>query len=85
MSDVRVLFNFDLSTVYAKRAPSNRPLRRVTRALIGGDGCLFLYSRCLRRISYEIESILKEICRTECECMNKGPHKPDAISQRNSI
>ena len=26
MSDVRVLFNFDLSTVYAKRASNNRPL-----------------------------------------------------------
>ena len=25
-SDVRVLFNFDLSTVYAKRASNNRPL-----------------------------------------------------------
>ena len=26
MSDVRVLFNFDVSTVYAKRASNNRPL-----------------------------------------------------------
>ena len=36
-------------------------LRHVTRTLIGEGGCLFIYSRSARRISFEFELISKEI------------------------
>ena len=36
------------------------PARDVTRTLIGGGGCLFIYSCSARRISFEFERIDKE-------------------------
>ena len=39
MSDVRVLFNFDLS-VYAKQASNNRPLDLVVQQIVGAEDLL---------------------------------------------
>ncbi len=48
----------------------------VTRALIGGGGCIFIYSCSARRISFEMNLISKEIRRAEHEYMNVHPPPP---------
>ena len=58
--------------------------RAETKALIGGGGCIFIYSRSARRISFEIschyqwslQLISKEIRRAEREYMNMHPPPP---------
>ena len=46
-----------LKSPNAARAPElfpPSPTRAETKALIGGGGCIFIYSRSARRISFEI-------------------------------
>ena len=50
--------------------------RGVTRALIWGGGCIFIYSCSARRISFEMNLISKEIRRAEHEYMNIHPPPP---------
>ncbi len=53
----------------------------VTRALIGGGGCiLIIYSCSARRISFEMNLISKEIRRAEHEYMNIHPPPPAQLT-----
>ena len=47
--------------------------RAVTRALIEGEGCIFIYSGSARLVSFEIKLISKEASRAEPEYMNIHP------------
>ena len=47
--------------------------RAVARALIGGGGCIFIYSSSARLVSFEIKLISKEVSRAEPEYMNTYP------------
>ena len=47
--------------------------RAVARTLIGGGGCIFIYSGSARLISFEINFISKETSRAEPEYMNIHP------------
>ena len=44
--------------------------RAVARTLIGGGGCIFIYSGSARLTSFEINFISKETSRTRPEYMN---------------
>ena len=46
------------------------------RTLIGGGGCIFIYSGFARLISFEINFITKETSRAEPEYMNIHPPPP---------
>ena len=46
------------------------------RALIGGGGCIFIYSGSARLTSYEINFISKETSRAGPEYMNIHPPPP---------
>ena len=48
-------------------------VRAVPRALIGGEGCIFIYSGPARLVSFEIKLISKEVSRAEPEYMNIPP------------
>ena len=48
-------------------------IRAVARALIGGGGCIFIYSSCAPLVSFEIKLISKEVSRAEPEYMNIHP------------
>ena len=48
-------------------------LRAVARALIGGGGCMFIYSGSARLVSFEIKLISKEASRAEPKYMNIHP------------
>ena len=50
--------------------------RAVARALIGGGGCIFIYSASARLISFEMKLISKEVSRAELEYMNIHPPPP---------
>ena len=50
--------------------------RAVARALIGGRGCIFIYSGSARLVSFEIKLISKEVSRAGPEYMNKHPSPP---------
>ena len=52
-------------------------LRAVARALIGGGGCIFIYSGSDRLVSFEIKLISKEVSRVEPEYMNMHPPPPN--------
>ena len=52
---------------------ANRLVRAVARALIGGGGCIFIYSGRARLVSFEIKLISKEVSRAEPEYMNIHP------------
>ena len=47
--------------------------RAVARALIGGGGCIFIYSGSARLVSFEIKLISNEVSRAELEYMNIHP------------
>ena len=47
--------------------------RAVARTLIGGGGCMFIYSGSARLASFEINFISKETSRAEPEYMNIHP------------
>ena len=47
--------------------------RAVARTLIGGGGCIFIYSGYARLTSFEINFISKETSRAEPEYMNIHP------------
>ena len=47
--------------------------RAVARALIGGGGCIFIYSGRARLVSFEMKLILKEVSRVEPEYINIHP------------
>ena len=47
--------------------------RAVTRALIGGGGCIFIYSSSAWLVSFEIKLISKEVSRAKPEYMNIHP------------
>ena len=47
--------------------------RAVARALIGGGGCIFIYSGSARLASFEMNFISKEVSRREPEDMNIHP------------
>ena len=47
--------------------------RAVARALIGGGGCIFIYSGRARLVSFEMKLISKEVSRAEPEYMNIHP------------
>ena len=46
------------------------PNRAGARTLIGGGGCIFIYSGYARLISFEINFITKETSQAEPEYMN---------------
>ena len=48
-------------------------LRAVARTLIGGVGCIFIYSGSARLVSFQIKLISKEVSRAEPEYMNIPP------------
>ena len=48
-------------------------IRVVARTLIGGGGCIFIYSGSARLTSFEINFISKETSRAEPEYMNIHP------------
>ena len=48
----------------------------VARTLIGGGGCIFIYSGYARLTSFEINFISKETSRAEPEYMNIHPPPP---------
>ena len=48
-------------------------VRAVARTLIGGGGCIFIYSGYARLTSFEINFISKETSRAEIEYMNIHP------------
>ena len=50
--------------------------RAVARTLIGGGGCIFIYSGSARLASFEINFISKETSRAEPEYMNIHPPPP---------
>ena len=50
--------------------------RAVARTLIGGGGCIFIYSGSARLNSFEINFISKETSRAEPEYMNIHPPPP---------
>ena len=47
--------------------------RAVARALIGGGGCIFIYSGPAQLVSFEIKLISKKVSRGEHEYMNIHP------------
>ena len=47
--------------------------RAVARALIGGVGCIFIYSGSARLVSFELKLISKEVSQAEPEYMNIHP------------
>ena len=47
--------------------------RAIARTLIGGGGCIFIYSGFARLISFEINFISKETSRAEPEYMSIHP------------
>ena len=49
----------------------------VARALIGGGGCIFIYSGSARLVSFEIKLISKDVSRAEPEYMNIHPPPPN--------
>ena len=49
------------------------------RALIGGGGCILIYSVSARQSSFEINLISKEISRAEPEYMNMHPLPANAL------
>ena len=51
--------------------------RAVARTLIGGGGCIFIYSGSARLASFEINFISKETSRAEPEYMNTPPPPPN--------
>ena len=51
-------------------------IRAVARTLIGGGGCIFIYSGSARLASFEINFIPKETSRAEPEYMNIHPPPP---------
>ena len=53
--------------------------RAVARTLIGGGGCIFIYSGSARLVSFEIKLISKEISRAEPEYMNIHPPPPISV------
>ena len=68
----------DPMSIWRSTATSWHPkTRAVTKALIGGGGCIFIYSRSSRRISFEINCndhwFQKKIRRAEREYMNIHP------------
>ena len=50
--------------------------RAVARTLIGGGGCIFIYSGSARLTSFEINFISKETSRARPEYMNIHPPPP---------
>ena len=50
------------------------------RTLIGGGGCIFIYSGSARLVSFEINFISKETSRAEPEYMNIRPPPPQRSS-----
>ena len=50
--------------------------RAVARTLIGGGGCIFIYSGSARLTPFEINFISKETSRAEPEYMNIHPSPP---------
>ena len=50
--------------------------RAVAKTLIGGGGCIFIYSGSARLTSFEINFILKETSRAEPQYMNIHPPPP---------
>ena len=48
-------------------------VRAVARTLIGGGGCIFIYSGYARLTSFEINFISKETSRADIEYMNIHP------------
>ena len=63
----------NLVNAYMSYLEFMRACADVTCAIIGGEGCLFIYSCNTRRISFEINSNSKEIRRAEHEYINKQP------------
>ena len=53
--------------------------RAVARTLIGGGGCIFIYSGSARLTSFEINFISKETSRAEPEYMNIHPPPPPQL------
>ena len=53
--------------------------RDVTRTLIEGGQCLFIYSCYARQISFKINSNSKKVRRAEHEYMNKYPLPPISV------
>ena len=47
-------FEFDRNAIAIECQKQLLMSRAVTKALIGGGGCIFIYSRSARRISFEI-------------------------------
>ena len=48
-------------------------IRAVARELIGGGGCIFIYSGSARLVSFEMKLNSKEVSRAEPEYMNIHP------------
>ena len=59
----------NLVTAYHRKGGN----RAVARTLIGGGGCIFIYSGYARLISFEINFTTKETSRTEPEYMTIHP------------
>ena len=59
-----------------KNSSRIKATRAVARALIGGGGCIFIYSGSARLVSFEIKLISKEATRAEPEYMNITPPPP---------
>ena len=53
--------------------------RAVARALIGGGGCIFIYSGSARLVSFEMKLISKKVSRAEPEYMNIHPPPPISV------
>ena len=47
--------------------------RAVARALIGGRGCIFIYSGSARLVSFEVKLISKKVSWAEPEYVNIQP------------
>ena len=54
--------------------------RAVARTLIGGGGCIFIYSGYARLTSFDINFIPKETSRTVPEYMNIHPPPPPQLT-----
>ena len=52
-------------------------LRAGARTLIGGGGCIFIYSGSARLVSFVIKLISKEISRAKPKYMNIHPPPPN--------
>ena len=84
--DVRLVWAFSsrshINTYHKEYYHWNRlvPVRAVARVLIvGGGGCIFIYSSCARLVSFEIKLISKEVSRAEPEYMNIHPPPPISV------